>query len=126
MVETNKKKRSLKGIALPGNLWTSILAHHIKRQKKHHLVIGAGTVAAIMCAVLVLVIPGKTKKLRADVGFVVEISAPTSSAGQTPRLASLSDLPSLPSMGSFVNRDLPRAEVFVKSLVTIANHDGIP
>ena len=87
--------------------------------KKHHIYIGAGGIVFILCISLVLLIPGKTKKLRADVPTVIEIESPVKTS------ASIA-MPSLQSIGEFVSRDIPRSEVIEAPGVQIASYDGIP
>ena len=95
---------------------------------KHHLVIGAGGLAVTLCILLVLVIPGKSRKARAGEREVIEIVLPATGV-QYDRTV-MPAIPELPEIGEYVTRDLPRAEVQAEEeafpTVSISSHDGIP
>jgi hypothetical protein len=92
--------------------------------KKHHLYIGASSLVAIICAILIISIPGKSRKVRAGEQSVMEINLP-----KAPRLAIASPLDAnspLTGLAVTGSLNLAKAEILEQPIVTITNRDGIP
>ena len=118
-------------LLLSGNVLISLLFRaslFFSLRRKHHIVIGAGGLVVGLSILVMLVIPGKSRKARAGEREIIEIELPA--VGMQYDRTSLSAIPMLPEIGAYVARDLPRAEVQVEeeafATVSISSHDGIP
>jgi len=128
MMDLEKKEQLLTAEPKPNKPFSSIsgikrLLQHKRKPKKHHIAIGAGTIAMFM-AVGFLLIPGKSKKLQATDKVVFELPAPAQAAALL--VEENTTLPAISGLANASISALPKSEIIIKPLVTISGNDGIP